>query len=70
MLCIHGCLGFLQNPTDWLCKDKLYNTVVSLSRITLRWPISTHAQKVVPFYLNDPVFQFSQTGYQTERMSL
>ena len=38
--------------------------------ITLRWPISIHVQKVIPFYLNDPVLQFSQTGYQTEGMSL
>ena len=27
-------------------------------------------RKVIPFYLIDPVFQFSQTGYQTEGMSL
>ena len=49
---------------------RLYYTVVSHSRITLRWPISIHVRKVIPFYLNDPVLQFSQTGYQTEGMSL
>ena len=38
--------------------------------ITFRWPISTHVRKVIPFYLNDPVLQFSQTGYQTVGMSL
>ena len=25
-----------------------------------------HVRKVIPFYLNDPVLQFSKTGYQTE----
>ena len=49
---------------------RLYYTVVSHSDITLRWPISIHARKVIPFYLNDPEFQFSQTVYQTEGMSL
>ena len=27
-------------------------------------------RKVIPFYLNDPMLQSSQTGYQTEGMSL
>ena len=49
---------------------RLYYTVVSHSRITLRWPISIHVQKVIPFYLNYLVLQFSQTGYKTEGMSL
>ena len=35
---------------------------------TVRWPISIHVRKVIPFYLNDPVLQSSQTGYQTEGM--
>ena len=33
-------------------------------------PLSIHVRKVIPFYLNDPVLQFSHTGYQTESMSL
>ena len=40
------------------------------SHITLRWPISMHVQKVIPFHSNDPVRHFSQTGYQTEGISL
>ena len=49
---------------------RLYYTVVSHSDITLRWPISIHVRKVIPFYFDFPVLQFSQTGYQTEGMSL
>ena len=32
--------------------------------------IALHVRKVIPFYVRDPVLQFSQTGYQTEGMSL
>ena len=49
---------------------RLYYTVVSHSHMTLRCPISIHVQKVIPFDLNDLVLQLSQTGYQTECMSL
>ena len=37
-------------------EHRLYYTVVSHSpHITLRWPISIHVRKDIPFYLNDPV---------------
>ena len=44
--------------------------MVSHSHTTLGWPISIRVQKIIPFYLNDPVLRFSQPGYQIEGVSL
>ena len=35
-----------------------------------RCPISIHVRKVIPFYFDDPVRQFSQTGYQIKGTGL
>ena len=45
-------------------------SLVSHSIITLRWPLSIHVRKVILFYFNDQVIQFSRKGYQTEGISL
>ena len=31
-----------------------------------KWPISIHAQKLIPFYSNDLVLQFFQTGNKSQ----
>ena len=57
---------FTLSPSRGYLYHRFYYTVVSHSHITL----TSHVRKVIPFYLNDPVLQFSPTRYHNEGTSL